>query len=300
MLRIRCAALSVVNVERYEIAVKNRFSLPNLGVGVGLRTTHYNHILTNRPAVDWFEIISENYMQTEGRPLHVLDQVAEQYPIVMHGVSMSIGSTAPLDWAYLRELRTLRDRVKARWLSDHLCFTGINGRNTHDLLPMPLTEESLALVVSRVQQVQDFMQAPLLLENPSTYAAFAASTISEPAFLSALCEQADCALLLDVNNVYVSAFNHGFDATAYIDALPAGRVVQFHVAGHTHNGTHIVDTHIGPVVDPVWRLYEHACRRFSAATLLEWDAEIPAFDVVHAEAAKARAFAADAPPGVLA
>jgi uncharacterized protein (UPF0276 family) len=269
----------------------NRFHLPNLGLGLGLRTVHYRHILDNRPEVDWFEIISENYMQTSGRPLYVLDQIAERYPIVMHGVSMSIGSTDPLDRAYLGELKALRDRVRAVWLSDHLCWTGVAGRNTHDLLPMPYTEESLAHLVKRVREVSDFLEAPLILENPSTYVEFAGSTMTEWDFLRALAVEADCGILLDVNNVYVSAFNHGFDAARYLDAVPMDRVVQVHVAGHTQEGTHVVDTHIGPVIDPVWSLYgEVKAKTGGVATLLEWDAEIPPFTVVHEEAKKAHLF----------
>ncbi|MBK7399583.1 MAG: DUF692 domain-containing protein [Myxococcales bacterium] len=268
--------------------VANRFDLPNLGIGLGLRTVHYGHILEHAPDVGWFEIISENYMQTEGKPLWFLDQIAERYPIVMHGVSMSIGSSDPLNWDYLREFKALRDRVGARWVSDHLCWTGIAGRNTHDLLPIPYTEEALRHVVSRVREVQDFLEAPLVIENPSTYVEFSGSTMKEWEFLRALTEQADCAILLDVNNVYVSAYNHGFDPDEYLAAIPYDRVVQFHVAGHTHNGTHIVDTHVGPVVDPVWRLLGHAHERAGGASiLLEWDADIPPFPVAHAEAKKA-------------
>lgn len=268
----------------------NRFGLPNLGIGVGLRTVHYAHILERAPPVDWFEIISENYMQTAGRPLYILDQIAERYPIVMHGVSMSIGASGPLDWSYLAELKALRDRTRSRWLSDHLCWTGVAGKNTHDLLPLPYTEESLAHVASRVREVQDFLEAPLLLENPSTYVEFAGSTMTEWEFMAALCEAADCALLLDVNNIYVSAFNHGFDPIEYLDALPMDRIGQIHIAGHTDCGTHAIDTHIGPVIDPVWALFQDATQRSGgAATLLEWDAEIPAFEVVHAEALKAHA-----------
>ena len=277
------------------LPLHNRFALPDLGIGLGLRTVHYRHILAEHPAVDWFEIISENYMATQGRPLHVLDQIAERYPIVMHGVSLSIGSTAPLDWDYLRELRILRDRVRAVWVSDHLCWTGVNGRNTHDLLPLPYTEEALAHVADRVRQVQDFLEAPLLLENPSSYAEFTASQMSEPVFLAELARRADCGLLLDVNNVYVSAFNHGFDAHTYLDVLPFDRVVQLHVAGHTNHGTHAIDTHIGPVIEPVWALLGEARRRCDASPLLEWDAEIPEFPVVHAEAQKALAFTGASP-----
>jgi uncharacterized protein (UPF0276 family) len=271
----------------------NRWGLPNLGVGVGLRTTHYQHILTAKPAVAWFEIISENYMQTAGRPLHVLDTLAERYPLVMHGVSLSIGSSDPLDKGYLRELVALRDRIASPWVSDHLCWTGVAGRNNHDLLPLPYTEEALAHVSRRVRQVQDALGAPLILENPSTYVEFAGSTLSEWGFLSALCRETGCGLLLDVNNVYVSARNHGFAAADYLDGLPWDRVVQIHIAGHTDNGSHVVDTHIGPVVDPVWRLFAEAYRRSGGASvLLEWDAEIPEFPVVHREALRAHAFTA--------
>lgn len=269
----------------------NRFSLPNLGIGLGLRTVHYAHILEHAPAVDWFEILSENYMQTRGRPLHFLDRVAERYPIVMHGVSLSIGSTSPLDRAYLTELAALRERTSARWVSDHLCFTAAAGRNTHDLLPLPYTEEALRHVVRRVREVQDILGAPLALENPSTYLEYGSSTLKEWEFLAAVAEEADCALLLDVNNVHVSARNHGFDPLTYLDAMPFDRVVQLHVAGHTSHGTHLIDSHIGPVSDPVWELFGHAHRRAGGASvLLEWDAEIPPFPETHAEALRARAF----------
>ena len=268
----------------------NRFSLPNLGIGIGLRTVHYAHILEHAPAVDWFEVLSENYMQTKGRPLHFLDQVAERYPVALHGVSMSIGSTDPLDFAYLAELKALRDRTRARWVSDHLCWTGVAGKNTHDLLPVPYTEEALRHVVARVKEVQDFLGAPIALENPSTYAEFAGATMKEWEFLARLASEADCALLLDVNNVYVSAYNHGFDPLEYLAAVPYDRVVQLHVGGHTNHGTHIVDTHIGPVIDPVWTLLGEAYRRCQASVLLEWDAEIPSFADTHADALRARAF----------
>jgi uncharacterized protein (UPF0276 family) len=269
----------------------NRFGFPDLGVGLGLRTAHYTRILESRPAVDWFEIISENYMQTAGRPIHYLDAIAAVYPVVMHGVSLSIGSTDPLDRVYLSELRALRDRTGARWVSDHLCWTGVAGKNAHDLLPMPYTEEALDHVVGRVRAVQDFLGTPLALENPSTYVEFAGSTMPEWEFLGRLADEADCALLLDVNNVYVSAFNHGFDPRTYLAAIPFDRVVQLHVAGHTHHGTHIVDTHIGPVRDEVWSLLGEAWRRANGVSvLLEWDAEIPGFDETHAEALRAREF----------
>jgi len=268
----------------------NRFSLPNLGIGLGLRTVHYAHVLEHTPAVDWFEVLSENYMQTKGRPLYFLDRVAERYPVAMHGVSLSIGSADPLDRAYLGELKALRDRIGARWVSDHLCWTGVAGKNTHDLLPLSYTEEALRHVAGRVREVQDFLGAPLALENPSTYVEFAGSSMKEWEFLAALAREADCALLLDVNNIYVSAHNHGFDPADYLAAIPFDRVVQLHVAGHTNYGTHIVDTHIGPVIDPVWRLLGEAHRRSGASVLLEWDAEIPTFEDTHAEALRARAF----------
>lgn len=276
----------------------NRFGFPNLGIGLGLRTVHYGHLLEHWPDVGWFEIISENYMQTAGRPLDFLDRIAERYPIVMHGVSMSIGSTDELDMTYLGELRSLRDRVGALWVSDHLCWTGVAGRNTHDLLPMPYTEEALRHTAARIRQVQDFMGAPLLLENPSSYVEFAGSSMTEWDFLARLAEEADCALLLDVNNIYVSAYNHGFDPAAYVDAIPFDRVAQMHVAGHTNQGTHIVDTHIGPVIDPVWDLARQAYERAQGTSLLlEWDAEIPPFEEVHREALKATAFVGRRGPG---
>jgi uncharacterized protein (UPF0276 family) len=270
--------------------VTNRFSLPDLGIGLGLRTKHYSDILEQRPAVDWFEILSENYMQTKGRPLHFLDRIAELYPIAMHGVSLSIGSTDPLDKDYLTELKALRDRTKARWVSDHLCWTGVAGKNTHDLLPMPYNEESLKHVALRVKEVQDFLGAPLALENPSTYVEHTSSTMTEWDYLAALAKEADCALLLDVNNVYVSAYNHGFDAKDYLAGVPWERVVQLHVSGHTNNGTHIVDTHIGPVIDPVWQLLGEAYGKCKASILLEWDAEIPSFEETHADALRAKEF----------
>ena len=269
--------------------MSNRFGLPDLGIGLGLRTVHYAHILEKWPPVAWFEIISENYMHTAGRPIHILEQIAERYPIVMHGVSLSIGSTDPLDWDYLRELKALRDRIGARWVYDHVCWTGVAARNTHDLLPMPYTEEALRHMVARVRQVQDFLGAPLILENPSSYVEFAGATMREWEFIAALAREADCGLLLDVNNVYVSAFNHGFDAREYMRSVPYDRVVQLHVAGHTRHETHIVDTHIGPVIDPVWALLGEAhARAGGASVLLEWDQEIPSFEEAHAEALRAR------------
>lgn len=269
----------------------NRFDLPDLGFGIGLRTAHFSDLLDGSPPVDWFEIISENFMSGGGRPMRVLDSVAERYPVVMHGVSLSIGSTDPLDFDYLRKLKALAARVRAAWVSDHLCWTGVAHRTSHDLLPVPYTEESLRHVVERVRRVQDFLERPLVLENPSSYVAFRSSAMHEAEFLARLAEEADCGLLLDVNNVYVSAFNHGLDPGTWLDVIPHDRVVQYHLAGHTHHGTHIVDTHIGPVPDPVGTLFREAWSRSGGrSTLIEWDEEIPSLEAVHAEALRAKEF----------
>jgi uncharacterized protein (UPF0276 family) len=273
------------------MSLPNRWNLPDLGIGIGLRTTHYGHILSKWPDVDWFEIISENFMHTGGRPMQVLDQIVERYDVVMHGVSMSIGSTDPLDWDYLRELKKLAKRVNPVWLGDHLCWTGVLGKNSHDLLPVPYNEETLAYVVERIKTIQDFLERPLVIENPSTYVTFKASTMPEEEFVARMAEEADCALLLDVNNVYVSSRNHDLDPMEYLKQVPYDRVVQIHLAGHTEKGTHCIDTHDGPVIDPVWTLYAEVMRRAGGrATLLEWDDKIPEFPVVHAEALRARRF----------
>jgi len=271
-------------------------SLPRLGYGIGLRTVHYPYLLQQRPPVDWFEIISENYLDSRGRPRYVLEQLAERYPIVMHGVSLSIGSTDPLDFEYLGKLRRLANDVRAHWISDHVCWTGVAGRNTHDLLPLPFNEESLEHVVERVRVVQDFLQRPLVLENPSSYVTFADSTMPEWEFISRLADETDCGLLLDVNNVYVSSVNHDFDPEAYLRSIPLDRVVQVHLAGHTNLGTHLIDTHDGRVAGRVWELYRLAHQLgCHVSTLLEWDAAIPDFPTVHAEVLKARALLAGRP-----
>jgi len=271
-----------------------RLGHPHLGFGVGLRSVHFSHVLREQPAVDWFEVISENFMDSGGRPRYVLDQVAERYPVVMHGVSLSIGSTEPLDFDYLRKLKRLADAIHALWISDHLCWTGVLGANTHDLLPLPFTDETLMHVVDRVRTVQDFLQRPLVLENPSSYVTFAESTMTEWEFLRRMAEEADCALLLDVNNVFVSSINHDFDPVEYIKSVPHDRIVQFHLAGHTDCGTHRIDTHDSEVIAPVWELYRLAHRLTGGvSTLLEWDAKIPEFSVVHAEVLKAKRFLGD-------
>lgn len=276
---------------------EHRLAYPHLGFGLGLRSVHFEYILNNWPQVDWFEIISENFLDSRGWPRYVLDRIAERYPVVMHGVSMSIGSSDPLDREYLSKLKKLAGEIGAVWVSDHLCWTGTVGRNTHDLLPVPLNEGTLKHVVERIRIVQDILERPLVLENPSSYLRFAADTLSEWEFLSAMAREADCGLLLDVNNVYVSGVNHGFDPVEYIDAVPAERIVQFHLAGHTHCGTHIIDTHDQAVLDSVWRLYRHAyLRAGGASTLLEWDSNIPEFPDLHAELLKARDYLAEQEP----
>ena len=270
---------------------KPRFDLPNLGVGVGLRSQHYTHVVDEKPDVDWFEIISENFMDALGRPAWILGEIAARYPIVMHGVSMSIGSTDPLDRDYLAKLKDLAQRTKAHWVSDHLCWTGVAHRNLHDLLPMPYTESALRHVIERIKAVQDVLERPLFLENPSSYVEFTSSSMSEWEFLARMAEGADCGLLLDVNNVWVSSFNHGFDPYEYLAGIPMERVAQFHVAGHTNKGTHIIDTHLGRAIDEVWALYGKACELTGGrSTLYEWDEEIPDLEVVLEEANKARAY----------
>lgn len=274
-----------------------RLGHANLGLGLGLRSVHFPHILEHWPEVDWFEVISENFMDSAGRPRYVLEQIAERYPTVMHGVSLSIGSTDPLNFEYLRKLKRLADQINPGWISDHLCWTGVLGLNAHDLLPIPLNEDTLAHVANRVRTVQDFLERPLVLENPSTYVTFAQSNLSEWEFLARLADETGCGLLLDVNNVYVSSVNHDFDPREYIENVRHDRVVQFHLAGHMHCRTHIIDTHDDHVIDPVWELYRLAHRLTGgASTLLEWDARIPEFPVVHAEVLKARRYMDDQLP----
>jgi uncharacterized protein (UPF0276 family) len=230
-------------------------------------------------------------MDTEGRPLAMLEEVRAHYPIVMHGVSLSIGSTDPLDRAYLKRLKALAERIDAKWVTDHLCWTGVAGKNVHDLLPMPYDQESLRHVIRRVKEVQDILERPIGLENPSSYVEFARSTITEWDFLAQVAEEADCGLLLDANNIYVSSFNHGFDPFEYLDGIPHERVIQYHLAGHTNHGTHIIDTHSDHVIDAVWDIYAASVAKSGGRpTLLEWDENIPEFEVVHAEAEKARRY----------
>ncbi len=278
----------MVNKQTYAEAVKN---LPNPGLGLGLRSKHFNHILEHNPAVDWFEVISENFMDSGGRPRHVLRQLADRYPVVMHGVSLSIGSTDPLNIEYLSKLRTLAEEVNPLWISDHLCWTGVNSLNTHDLLPVVLNDESLKHICNRINQIQDFLQRPVVFENPSTYLTFKQSTINEWDFLRYMTEETGCGLLLDVNNVYVSGFNNDFDPVHYIHQLPHDRIVQMHIAGHQHCGNYIIDTHDRKVVQDVWKLFNSAWQLTGGvATLLEWDSQIPEFEEYHAELLKAKKY----------
>lgn len=259
------------------------------GFGLGLRTVHYRDFVERRPAVDWLEIISENYMVPGGKPLHYLDTIRRDYPMVMHGVSLSIGSTDPLDRDYLRELKQLIDRVQPGWVSDHLCWTGVDHHNLHDLLPMPYTEAALRHLVDRVQQVQDSLGRRILLENVSSYVAYAADEMSEWEFVAELVSRADCQLLFDVNNVYVSSRNHGFDPHVYVDAMPVDRVKQIHLAGHEDHGDFVIDTHDHPVRDEVWALYRYTIARMGEVpTMIERDDDIPPLDVLLAELAQAR------------
>ena len=251
-------------------------SRPYLGYGLGLRKEHYEIVLAERPKVDWFEIISENYMVEGGKPLDYLSRIREHYPMVMHGVSMSIGSTEPLDFDYLKRLKALIQRVEPAWFSDHLCWTGVHGVNLHDLMPLPYTEEAVQHVADRIKQVQDYMGRQMLLENVSSYVSYSDSQMSEWEFLRAVSERADCLILLDINNIYVSAFNHNFDPYTYLTAMPTERVYQFHLAGHTQENNLIIDTHDHPIADPVFELYAAAVQHFGrVSTMIERDDHIP-------------------------
>lgn len=270
----------------------NRFnSYQDHGVGIGLRIPHYDHILTEKPLVDWFEIISENYMIDAGRPLHVLDRILEQYRVVQHGVSMYFGSAQPADREHLNRLKTLVKRTGTPWLSDHLCWGSVDGTYSHDLLPLPYTWEAVEKTAARIREVQDFLEIPVAVENVSSYAEFLDSEMNEWEFLHEVVERADCGILLDVNNIYVSSVNHEFDPMVYVNAIPAERVAQIHIAGHSRYEKYILDTHDHPVIDPVWQLYARAIERCGPTpTLLEWDDRIPSFNEVHSEAMKAQRY----------
>lgn len=265
---------------------------PFLGFGLGLRHQHCAEILEGAPDVDWFEVISENYMIEGGQPLRILDQIRERYPVVMHGVSLSIASTSPLDMDYLARLKDLATRVNPVWISDHLCWTGVHGANLHDLLPIPYTQEALDHVIQRITEVQDFLGRRLTLENVSSYVTFGQSEMSEWEFMSEVAARADCWLLFDVNNVYVSAYNHGFVAADFLNGVPRDRIVQFHVAGHSHEEGHIVDTHDHPVCDEVWDLYRAAVAHFGpVSTMIERDGNLPPLAELVDELDHARAIA---------
>jgi uncharacterized protein (UPF0276 family) len=261
------------------------------GIGLGLRVPHYRHILEKKPVVDWFEIISENFMCDGGRPLEVLDQIQEQYRVVQHGVSMYFGSAERPNREHLRRLKALVKRTGTPWLSDHLCWGSVDGRYTHDLLPMPYTRAVARHTAQKIRHVRDFVEVPICVENVSSYAEFHQSTMTEWEFLSEVAELADCGILLDVNNIYVSSKNHDFDPYQYLNSIPHHRVGQIHIAGHSKFKKFILDTHDHPVLDPVWKMYAHAIRLCGpTATLLEWDDRIPSFDEVHDEALKANRF----------
>jgi uncharacterized protein len=266
---------------------------PPLGFGLGLRVDHYEAILADNPAVDWFEALTENYLVPGGKPLDYLMRIRERFPVVMHGVSLSIGSTQPLDRTYLAQVKALAARLEPEWVSDHLCWTGVAGRNMHDLLPLPYTEEALANVVERVRTVQDILGRRILLENVSSYVSYRDSQVTEWQFLREIAERADCLILLDVNNIYVSSVNHEFDPVDYLNAIPVERVQQIHLAGHENHGDYLIDTHDHPVPDPVWELYSAALRRFgSVSTMIERDANIPPLEELCSELDAARQLAA--------
>jgi uncharacterized protein (UPF0276 family) len=270
----------------------NRFNaFQDYGIGIGLRIPHYEHIFEKKPVVDWFEIISENYMIGGGRPLAMLDRILERFRVVQHGVSMYFGSAEKLNKEHLNRLKTLLKRTNSPWISDHLCWGSVDGTYSHDLLPMPYTFEAARVTARRVREARDFLEVPIAVENVSSYAEFHMSEMTEWEFLNEVVEQADCGILLDVNNIYVSSRNHDFDPYEYLNSIPAERVAQIHIAGHSKFRKYILDTHDHPVMDPVWKMYEHAIRRIGpTATLLEWDDKIPSFDEVHAEALKAEKY----------
>lgn len=261
-------------------SIENNF----IGFGLGLRTDHFHDVLNTRPDIDWFEVVSENFMVAGGKPRYYLDAIREHYPIVMHGVSLSIGSTDGINWTYLNQLKKLASDTLPLWISDHLCWTGVDGVNSHDLLPLPYTEEAVAHVVKQIQQVQDFLGRQILIENVSSYLSYKTSEMQEWEFLNVIAQQADCKILLDINNIYVSSRNHDFDCDDYLVGIDPARVQQFHLAGHSDFGDYVVDTHDHPVCDPVWSLYQKALQRFGpVSTMIERDANIPSFKELEAE-----------------
>ena len=272
--------------------MNNPSETPYLGFGLGLRTEHYETILADKPDIDWFEIITENYLVPGGKPHYFLEKIRERYPLVMHGVSLSIGSADPLDWDYLRQVKALALKINPEWLSDHLCWTGMHGKNTHDLLPLPYTEETIHHVANRIKQVQDFFGQRILIENVSSYITYRESSMTEWEFLQAICAEADCLLLLDINNIYVSSVNHDFDPNVYLQAVPGERVRQIHLAGHSDMGDYMIDTHDHDIVHPVWELYAKAIRQFGmVSTMIERDDHIPPLAELTAELNQAKEIA---------
>lgn len=267
----------------------NRFNgFSNLGIGIGLRTAHYSHILETQPAIDWFEIISENFMVGGGRPLEILDSVLDRYPVVQHGVSLYFGSLEPFDRNQLAGLKKLVERTRTPFLSDHLCWGSFDGCFSHDLLPLPYTKEAVANTAERIKFVQDYLGIPIAVENVSSYLEYTDSEMTEWQFLSEVSEQADCGILLDVNNIFVSSYNHCFDPISYVCNIPLDRVAQIHLAGHSERGGYLLDTHDDFVKPDVWSIYKSVIDKIGPTnTLLEWDAHIPDFDVVHRESLKA-------------
>ena len=268
--------------------------LPPLGFGLGLRKEHYQTILATSPAVDWFEVLTENYLVPGGKPLYFLDAINERYPMVMHGVSLSIGGSDPLNFDYLQQVKDLAKRTDARWISDHLCWTGLDGVNAHDLLPLPYTDEAVTHVATRIKQVQEFLERRILIENVSSYVTYTASQMTEWGFLSAVAEEADCLLLLDINNIYVSAVNHEFDPLEYLDGVPKERVQQHHLAGHSDYGDYIIDTHDHDIVPSVWDLYAESVKRFgNVSAMIERDDNIPDLPELMKEYAQMKQISAD-------
>jgi uncharacterized protein (UPF0276 family) len=279
--------------------VTHNYSLPKkmpfLGFGLGLRPEYYEEILNTKPCVDWFEILSENYIVPGGKPLYYLDKIREHYPMVMHGVSLSIGSTDPIDNEYLIQLKNLACRIEPKWISDHLCWTGVNGINAHDLLPIPYTYEAVQHIVSRIQQVQDFLGRPILIENVSSYLTFKQSEMTEWDFINEITRRAGCYILLDVNNVYVSSVNHHFNPLEYIHAMSAHSVAQIHLAGHSNYGDYIIDTHDAPIIQEVWNLYSATIKHLGmVSTMIERDDNMPAFVELLTEMRQAKSLAEQA------
>lgn len=273
--------------------IKTKQELPNLGIGIGLRPAHYQEIFSEKPAIDWFEIISENYMVDGGKALENLERILEFYPVVQHGVSLGIGSPAPLDFDYLKRLKALARKTKTPWISDHLCWGKLPGAHYHDLLPLPYTKEVVEYVVERARIVQDFLELPFALENLSSYVAYKNDEMKEWEFYGSIVERADIFMMLDVNNIYVSSRNHGFDPMDYVNSIPVDRVIQIHLAGHKDKGSYILDTHDDYVTDEVWKLYAEVYPRTGGvSTLLEWDDNFISFNETWQEALKAKEFQA--------